>query len=332
MGKIVGLTYDLKEDYQLKEGDPKDACAELDQPKTIDAIQSALQKGGHKIKRIGNVFKLLKEINTLGVDIIFNICEGLNGRNRESQVPNILEMYGIPFVGADALTLGMTLDKVVAKKMFISEGIPTPRYFVANAKTDLKAVNTIGFPLIVKTKHEGSSKGIDVNARVENLEQLKSRVDYVNKVYKQEALVEEFIRGSEVTAAVLGNENPEAMPVVQVSMDGSIDLGDKFYSFERLSVQAATLKYICPAKLPKKTEKYVQELALKVYNCVGCRDFGRVDFRIDENGNPYVLEINPLPCLLPEDTFGIFPEAIGSTYDETVNKILDFALKRYNMR
>ncbi len=331
MGKIVGITYDLKEDWKFKEGDPKDANAELDQPKTIDAIEKALISSGHKVKRLGNAFNLLKQINDLGVDIVFNIAEGHRGRNRESQVPNILEMYDIPFVGADALTLGLTLDKIVAKKMFISEGIPTPKFFAATGKEDLKKLNTIGYPLIVKTKHEGSSKGIDKNARVESLEALKARVKYINENYHQVALVEEFIRGTEVTVPVMGNDNPEAMPVVQVCMDNSVELGDKFYSFERLSVQAATLTYVCPAKISKKLEKQLQEIALRVYNCVGCRDFGRVDFRIDEKNNPYVLEINPLPCLIPEDTFGIFPPTIGLTYNDIVNKILDNALKRYNI-
>ena len=109
------------------------------------------------------------------MDIVFNISEGFKGRNRESQVPAILDLYDIPFAGADALTLGVTLDKVVAKKCFIADGIPTARYFKATTEDDLFALNTIGFPLFVKTLHEGTSKGITEASRVENFEKLKSR-------------------------------------------------------------------------------------------------------------------------------------------------------------
>src|SRR3990167_7638412 len=121
MGKIIGLTYDLKTDWQTKQGDPTDIAAELDRPETIERIIAAFEKAGHTVKRIGGVRNLLAQINHLDVDIVFNMCEGYNGRISESQVPLLLEMYGIPYVGSDALTMGITLDKIVAKKMFISQ-------------------------------------------------------------------------------------------------------------------------------------------------------------------------------------------------------------------
>ena len=150
MGKTIGLTYDLKSDWKLQSGEPIDSNAEFDGPKTLENISDALESGGHKVKKIGNVKNLLGWIDDLEVDLIFNICEGRHGRNRESQVPLILEMYGIPFVGSDALTMGITLDKVIAKKCFIADDIPTARYFKADTGDDLKKLNTIGFPLMVK--------------------------------------------------------------------------------------------------------------------------------------------------------------------------------------
>lgn len=329
---IVGLTYDLKSDWKIRSDEPADAAAELDSIKTVDKIAHALENGGHKVKRIGNAFKLLKEIDDLDVDVVFNICEGHYGRNREAQVPVILEMHGIPFVGADGLTSAVTLDKIAAKKMFIAEGIPTPQYFCASDSKNLKELNAIGFPLIVKTRWEGTSKGLTVNSRVTDYEGLKRQVDLINKKYKQPALVEEFIRGTEFTVAVLGNENPQAMPVCQVSMDGTLEVGDKFFSYERvLSVSPEELKYVCPAKISDKLTKRLQELAVVAYKCVDCRDFGRVDFRVDEKGNPYVLEINPLPSLADLDVFNIFPLVMDSSYDEIVNQILNYALERYGL-
>jgi D-alanine-D-alanine ligase len=238
-------------------------------------------------------------------------------------------MHGIPFVGADALSLGVTLDKVVAKKLFISDGIPTPRYFVAHYQDDLKKKNTIGYPLIVKTRMEGSSKGIHQDSKVNNLQELTKRVEFININYRQTALVEEFISGMECTVPVLGNKNPIAMPVAQVNINGTVDLGDEFYTNDRIYSDA--LKYVVPALFPEHLTAKVQDIAIEVYNSVESRDFGRIDFRIDKKGNPYVLEINPLPTLDLEDVFNMFPQLFGSTYADVVNLILNLALSRYGM-
>lgn len=326
----IGLTYDVKTDWPVGENDPADLNAEFDKPQTIDDISRALESAGHEVKRIGNVWNLLSKIDNLGVDIIFNICEGRSGRNRESQVPVLLEMHDIPFVGADGLALGVTLDKVIAKKCFIADGLPTPRFFQVTSSDNLEALNNIGFPLIVKTGYEGTSKGLTEQSRVDNYEELKEQVDFVSQTYDQPALVEEFISGKEFTVAVLGNGNAKAMPVVQISIDGRLDLGDAFYTFER--VISDNLRYVCPAQISKELTKTMQDLSVKAYHSVGCRDFGRVDFRVDDDGNPYILEINPLPALDMQDVFNIFPQVMGSTYEATVNSILDFAAQRYGLK
>lgn len=327
--KTVGLTYDLKTDYQFKEGDPEDANAEFDHPSTIDVIADAIKANGFKVERIGNAGNLLEKLGSLKVDIVFNISEGLFGRNRESQVPAILEMYGIPFVGADALTLGLTLDKVMAKKIFIADKIPTPKFFEVSSSEQLQYTNHYKFPLIVKPRFEGSSKGLSDSSRVTNKEELSQQVDYIVNTYKQPALIEEFISGQEFTVAIIGNESPEVMPVVQIKIDGKLKLNDKFYTFARIT--SDRLEYICPAKIPVELRDNINELALKTYRAVECRDFGRVDFRVDQDGRPYVLEINPLPSLSTEDVFKLVAEAVGMTYEGIIGKILNCALIRNNL-
>ena len=333
MKKIVGLTYDLKTDWVSNPDDPVDASAELDSPATMERITAALTNNGYTVKKIGNARKLLKLIHSdqLDVDFVFNICEGYQGRNRESEVPLLLEMHGVPFVGSDALTMGISLDKVAAKKCFIAEGVSTPRYFCATQMDNLEKINKIGFPLIVKTRHEGTSKGLTKSSRVEDTASLKRQVDIINKKYHQPALVEEFVKGSEFTVAVLGNDNPQAMPVVQICIDGKTNLGDEFFTFDRVIIKEATVKYVCPAEISEKLTKEMQDLAVRAYQAIDCRDFGRVDFRVDEKGKPYVLEINPLPSLAEKDVFNIFPYAIGSSYDETINRVVNFALERYTV-
>lgn len=327
--KTVGLTYDLKTDYEFKEGDPPDANAEFDHPSTIEVIAKAIESQGYKTKKIGNVVSLLENLDHLGVDIVFNISEGLLGRNRESQVPILLEMKNTPCVGADALTLSLTLDKIMAKKIFLAEGIPTPKFFEIKSLDALADTNHHKFPLIVKPRFEGSSKGLSDSSRVENKEELKKQAEYIINTYKQPALVEEFIRGEEFTVAIVGNDPPEVMPIVQIKIDGRLKLNDKFYTFAR--IRSDRLEYVCPAHISQELKKKLSELALKTYNAVECRDFGRVDFRVDEAGQPYVLEINPLPSLSTEDVFNLVAKEIGISYAQIIGKILSSALKRHNL-
>ena len=322
----VGFTFDLKSEWPSGPNDPVDVNAELDSEKSVNEISAALEAGGHEVVRIGNVKKLMSLLPDPGVDIVFNICEGYYGRNRESQVPVLLEMNGVPFVGSDALTLGLTLDKMLAKKCFIADGVPTPRFFSAACEDDCRQAENFQFPLIVKARFEGTSKGLSQSSRVKDMEELKRQVALINTTYGQPALVEEFITGFEFTVPVIGNADARAMPAVQVCIDNSVNLGEKFYSYEM--VKSSKLRYVCPPQAEEKLIKKLRELAVKAFHSVDCRDVGRVDFRVDAQGNPYVLEINPLPNLGREDVFDIFPKVIGSTYEKAVNQILEIAARR----
>jgi len=325
----VGLTYDLKTDYSPRKDDPPDANAEFDHPDTIKVIAKAFEGQGFQTKRIGNVSHLLENLDKLDVDIVFNISEGLTGRNRESQVPILLEMAGVPFVGADALSLGISLDKIMAKKIFMSEGIPTPRFIEVKTADGLTNLDHMKFPLFVKPRFEGSSKGLTETSRVENKEELKIQVERVISVYKQPALIEEFIRGEEFTIALIGNDPPEALPIVQIKIDGDLNLKDKFYTFGH--IKDDSLEYVCPARISESLKKKLNDLAVKTFKAIECRDFGRVDFRVDEKGNPYVLEINPLPSLSTEDVFNVISKALGITYEKMLGRILNAAINRNNL-
>jgi D-alanine-D-alanine ligase len=219
-------------------------------------------------------------------------------------------------------------NKIIAKKIFIADKIPTPKFFEVKSSDALICTDHLKFPLIVKPRFEGSSKGLSEASRVENTEELKKQAEYIINTYKQPALVEEFIRGEEFTVAIVGNDPPEVMPIVQIKIDGKCKLNDKFYTFAR--IQSDRLEYICPARINSDLKNKLSELALKTYNVVECRDFGRVDFRVDGKGNAYVLEINPLPSLSTEDVFMLVAKEIGITYEEIIGRILSSAIKRYN--
>ncbi len=329
MGSTIGFTYDLKSDHPEHAEGPQEVLAELDVPETIDLVARALESGGHRIERIGNVHRLLERLPGLDVDIVFNICEGLGHRSREAEVPTILEVFGVPYVGSDGLTLSLTLDKVMAKKAFVADGVPTPRSFLANGKFSLKDLDGMKFPVIVKPCHEGSSKGISEDSIVRKKKDLKAQIAEVNRLYRQPAMVEEFIRGGEFTVLVIGNDPPEALEPVQIQIAGRLDLGDLVYTWRRLT--STDIEYVCPAKAPAGLKRRLCALAVAAYRAVDCRDFGRVDFRVDENGRPYVLEVNPLPSLSDEDVFPIISRAHGWTYEGLLLKIVDSARKRYGI-
>ncbi len=329
MGKRIGFTYDLQEDHRARKNLPDDAYAEFDREETIAIVCRAVESGGHKVVRIGHAKNLIRRVGNLDVDIVFNICEGSISRNRESEVPVLLDLYRIPFVGSDGLTLGLTLDKVMAKKAFIADGVPTPRYFIADKEKDISRLGTMKFPLIVKPRHEGSSKGISDDSIVHNKKELKKQISAVVRLYHQSALVEEFVKGGEFTVLVIGNKAPVALPPVQISIAGNLEAGDLVYTSRRLT--GTEIEYICPPKISKSLDKKMRDIAIKAYKSVDCRDFGRVDFRVDEKGRPYVLEINPLPSLSTEDVFPLIARASRMGYEELILKIIDFALKRYRL-
>ena len=325
MGFRVGMTYNLKSEHPPQPGDPPDVNAEFDHEETIGHIEAALRGAGHEVVRLGNARKLLERVGQLHVDLVFNIAEGVEGRNRESQVPILLEMLGIPFVGADGLTLGLTLDKVLTKKVLIAEGIPTPR-FVETAEPERLWQTPLTYPLIVKLRCEGSSKGMTERSLVDTPEALRAQVQALSEIYPSASVfVEEFVEGREFTVAVIGNDPPEAQPVVQIQLDGDVELGRKFYTFAHVRHGA---EYLCPAPIPEGLARDLQALALRTYQAVDCRDFGRVDFRVDRQGRPYVLEINPLPSLSIEDVFSFIARSKGQAYPQVINQILDAALVR----
>ncbi len=325
----VGITYNVKSEFVLKPGDPPDLNAEFDHDDTIAVIEQALTQAGHEVVRIGNARRLLEQMDRRSVDIVFNIAEGYEGRNRESQVPILLEMMRIPFVGADGLTLGLTLDKVLTKKVLIAEGIPTPRYIEVSDSDKLWQTD-LHYPLIVKLRCEGSSKGLSERSLVNTPQELRTQVQWLTDTYKDAMIfVEEFIEGTEFTVAIIGNEQPEVYPVVQIALDKETDLGRKFFHFAYLRSGA---DYVCPAPISERLAKRMQELALRTYQAVECRDFGRVDFRVDRAGHPYVLEINPLPSLSTEDVFNFVAKTKGWTHAQIITHILETALGRCGLR
>jgi D-alanine-D-alanine ligase len=260
--------------------------------------------------------------------MVFNIAEGWGTRSREAHAPSVLEMLGIPYTGSDPLTLALTLDKGMAKRVVMSAGVLTPKFTVLRSAEDL---NHLSFPLILKPAWEGSSMGIRRNSKIENIKEFREKLEWLINSYREPSLVEEFIQGEEVTVGVMGNESPYVIGMMMIRpRSGSFE--DFIYSLEVKRNWREEVEYICPPPLSRQTLNELRRSALAAYEALTCRDVARLDFRIGKDGMPYFLEANPLPGLNPETgDLPIMMQKEGMPYEELVLSILNHALRRQGL-
>ncbi|MCX8118287.1 MAG: ATP-grasp domain-containing protein [Desulfobacterota bacterium] len=326
----VGITYNLRKDFSWQEGQPIDSFEEFDSEETIDAICEVLESEGHEVIRLGGDVGLLDRLRASRPDIVFNIAEGTGGRNREAHIPALLEFLNIPYTGSDPLTLSLTLDKSMAKKVVRSEGIPTPPFKKVESLQDLQDLG-LRYPLFVKLCYEGSSKGVRLDSKISDFSLLREKVSWLLETYGPPLLVEEFVSGPEFTVGILGNLNPEVLGVMQIEVIGSA-AEEAIYSLEVKREWEERVRYHCPPPISGELKGRIEEVALRAYRALECRDVSRVDIRVGADGVPYFLEINPLPGLSP--VYGDLPimaRRMGWEYRELVRAIFHHALKRYGM-
>lgn len=328
MPLVVGLMYNLGKQEPPAEGEPPDAHAELDSEETVLAVATALAAAGHQVVWIeGNeqAFGRLREVRP---DIVFNMCEGLRGESRESHIPAILDMLGIPYTGSGVLSLALALDKAAAKRAFAYHGVPTPR-FRTIAPGQAADPGDLRFPLFVKPVREGSSMGIGPNSIVNTPAELADRVAALHRLYRQPALVEEYIQGREFTVGMVGNEPLHLFPMMEINFAPvPADHGHVYSRHFKVHWDAAEF-YLCPAPVAPELEQAIKAVAMAAFRALGCRDVGRVDIRLGADGVPYVLEVNPLPGLTPDFSDLCRSAAVGGVdYQALVNSILAAAIAR----
>jgi len=323
----VGILYDLFDDYPWKDGEPFDAAAENEPPETLHAIVDAVRLLGHEPEPIGGARKLVAflENGRSRIDVAVNIAEGAHHRGREGEVPTVLAMYGIPFVGSDALTLSLSLDKAWTKDLAAAAGVRVPDGWTIPVGSAWKQADTPAFPLFVKPRYEGSAKGIFRDSKVHTAEELTRQIDRMHREYGQDALVEAFIEGSEFTVAIVGHAPPRALPVLQRAVDTESGIG--LHVLERPGLDTAVDNWALPGALTPELEAALQRDALAIFRKLECRDFARLDFRVDAEGTLWFLEINPLPTFAPDGTFAIMAELMGQTYPVFLASVLDDALR-----
>jgi D-alanine-D-alanine ligase len=320
----VGFTYNVKRSHA---GDDE---AEWDPPETIIAIANALARQGHIVVHLEATPDLPRVLAEADVDLIFNIAEGVEGRNREAQVPALCELLGIPYTGSDSATLAIALDKALGKKVLLQHDILTPKFMLMESARERLPTEfgAMKFPLIVKPNAEGSSKGIGSTSVVDNEEELRAAVKRTVDTYRQPALVEEYIAGREFTVGLLGDKRPRVLPPMEIKFKAA-DNQRPVYDYGVKQEWEKHVYYQCPAKLTEAEQKAMEKIARATFWALDCRDVARVDLRMAPDGRIYVLEVNPLPGLTPNySDLVLIAQAVGMEYDQLIAEIMQGGLRR----
>lgn len=339
-----GLPSGVRSELRPEEEPPSnnDVYAEWDSAETIDAVASALSALGDVI-RIEATEELPARLRSERPDIVFNIAEGLNGTNREAHVPAICEFFGLPYSGSDPYTLSLCLHKARAKDVLSVHGIPTAPYVVIEDEAALDELlrEASRFPLFLKPMHEGSSKGITERNFVRDRDELEAQAQFLLATYDQPVIAETFLPGAEFTCGVLGNgATARVLPIVGFNFDSLPKGALPIYGFEAKWVWDTPDEpleiFDCPARIDHRLEAAIEDVVLRAYRVLGCRDWSRIDVRLDADGVPNVVEVNPLPGILPnpEDN-SCLPKAAraaGLSYDELIQSALIAAAERTGVR
>ena len=347
----LGLAYNQRPDPAAesakKLSDPNkptgtaDAYVEWDEPATIEAVARALRIFGDVVL-LEAVGDFATRLAASRIDLLFNMAEGHSGPNREAHVPAIAEFLGIRYTGSDPLTLAVALHKARTKEVLAQRGVPTPPFVLIERVEDLGLLARAGiYPVFLKPVWEGSSKGVSQENYVETPKAAIDRAAYLLERYRQPVLAESYLAGDEFTVAILGNDaETRCLPTIRYRWDGLPPGALPVMGYEAKwlwDVPGSSLNVLeCPAAVPQNTDRLVQNAALAAYRALGCRDWARVDVRMDAYGAPQVIEVNPLPGIIPDLTANsCFPNAAhaaGFGYDDLIQTVTRIAWRRLTGR
>ncbi len=338
----IGLAYNEKPDPNSALDDPastSDAFVEWDEPSTIDAVELALSFFGDVVRLEADPL-FPQKLALARPHLLFNMAEGLHGPNREAHVPAICEFLNVPYTASDPLTLSLTLHKARAKEILASRGVPTASFALVSEVSELARVR-LRYPLFVKPVAEGSGKGIFAKNLCHSRAELRERVAFLMATYRQPVLVEVYLPGPEFTVPILGN-GPGAycLPIVALDFSSLPPGAPPVYGYEAKWIWDTPEHQLdifeCPARAPELLSQEIERVALEAYHALGCQDWCRVDVRVDDAGVPNVVELNPLPGIIPDPRMNsCFPKAAraaGLSYDELIQEVVRIAWQRITGR
>jgi D-alanine-D-alanine ligase len=336
MAKLrIGVLYDFWWDEDEQRGD-EDARPKRKSPdEDVQAVYEALKEAGHNpvFLRLDGTRQSLQEIAESETDLIFNLVESFGGDDRfDTNVAAYLELLGRRFTGAGSHGLYLAQDKALAKKIFAFHGIHTP-YFATVFRGRTEHSHDIEFPVIVKPAREDGSIGIQFGAVCGSIKELMDRIDYIHAQFDSPALIEEYIEGRELYVGVLGNAEPEALPVVELDLsqlpEGVPKIAGSEVKWEEGTDAYEKTKPFFPDDLGDDVVAQLHARAVQAYQALQLCDYGRIDFRLAPDGTLHVLEVNPNPYLLPTAEFAMAAKQGGREYADLIGEIVEQALSRY---
>lgn len=325
----IGLVYNKPKEITVeeKELDPRS----YRQPEIIaNQIKVALEEKGHQVIMIPASLSLLTDIEAAGdLDVIFNSCVGINDKKEQANVVGMLELLDIPFVGSGLRTQVTSLSKEYAKAAIRAAGVPVSP-FQTFYSIDTPLDDNMEFPLFVKPVREGSAVGITNDSLVQNHEELREQVQNILDDFKQPALVEGYLPGREFSVGVLGTEDPEVLPILEVIVPED-EYGSTIQTVDVKADNAVTRDV--PADISEELRQQIKENVLKAYNALGCSEYARVDVKFDAQGIPNVIEVNALPAL--EEGYAHYPlmaKEAGYEMSDLVEKLVDEAVNAWEKK
>jgi D-alanine-D-alanine ligase len=276
---------------------------------------------------------LIQVLLDVSPKFVFNLCEEIEENSEfEMYVAGLLELMQIPYTGSKPFALGLALNKFQGKQILRSAGIPTPRGCLRLPGQNSPLPREMRAPVIVKPSREDASLGINSRSVCRTPDQIEKQIEYVHNVYRQGALIEEYLEGREFNVSIMGWKRPEILAISEIDFSGLAEDEPKIVSYrakwdEESPLFGATIP-ICPAKISKRLENRICRIAIQSYQCIGCRDYARVDMRTDARGGLYVLEVNPNPDISPNAGFARAARTAGYSYTEMILRISEAAMER----
>lgn len=291
---------------------------------TGEQVRRALRSKGYRTTAIDLDAGFIRRLRAARPDVVFIALHGVPGE--DGTIQGALELLGFPYVGSGVLASALGMDKARAKMFFVSMGIPAPFHIPVHAhelekrpigQLEEQLIGSLGLPMVIKPALEGSAIGVAI---VRRREELAGAVERAFERGRQ-ILAEEFIKGSEITVGVLGNEEPQALPVIEIVPE------NEFYDYEAKYTPGRS-RHLIPPRIPKQAERQAQQYAVAAHVGLGCRCFSRVDFVVGaEDHLPYILEINTIPGMTPVSLFPDAARAAGLDFPELVERLIELALE-----
>jgi D-alanine-D-alanine ligase len=300
-------------------------------------VSEALQKNGYKTSLFNmnsDISRLIQFLEEKEPDLIFNLCESVGDEStHEMFVAGLYELLGVPYTGASAFSLGTCQNKARTKQILSFDKIRVPKFALYKNANEVNEDDfDLRFPVIVKPSLEDASVGIENASIVDSFPALRKRVRFIFQNFDQPAIVDEYIEGRELNVAVIGNRRPIVLPISEIDFSGLPADYPHIVTYNAKWMEATT-EYkgtvgVCPASVSQEIERQAKDIALRCYRIMGCRDYARVDMRLDKNNNLYVIEVNPNPDISDDAGFARSARAHGFSFDEIINKIVEYALER----